>query len=62
MLYLIIDKLHAILFFLDNFVRNPKKYCNCAPPSLLMIYLKLAKASKVKFMDCDCTFLKSCTY
>jgi hypothetical protein len=54
-LYLIVDKLNAILSPLDNFIRNPKKDCNCASPSLLIIYLKLAKASKVKFRDWDGT-------
>jgi hypothetical protein len=54
MLYLIVDKLNVILF-LDNFVRNPKKDCNCASLALLITYLKLAKAYKVKFRYCDCT-------
>jgi len=54
-LYLIVDKLNAILSPLDNFITNPKKDCNCASPSLLIIYLKIAKASKVKFRDCDGT-------
>jgi hypothetical protein len=55
MVYLIVDKCHPILFTLDTFVRNTKKDCNCVYPSLLIIYLKLAKAYKVKFSDCDCT-------
>jgi hypothetical protein len=55
MLYQIVDKLHVILFPFGNFVRNPKKGCNCASPSLLIIYLKPVEANKVKFRDCDCT-------
>jgi len=55
MLYLIVDKLHYILFPFNNFVRNTKKDCNCAFPSLLIIYLKFSKAYEVKFRNSDCT-------
>jgi hypothetical protein len=55
MFYLIVDKFNAILFPLDNFVRNPMMDCNCASPSLLIIYLKLTILYKVKFRECDCT-------
>jgi len=37
MIYLIFDKLDVILFPLDNLVSIPKKDCNCAFASLLII-------------------------